>query len=220
MNPSDIKFPIRLLIYFLGMISICLGIVLCKRCNLGISPISSIPYVLEYVLPISFGVLTMFYHFFNTLLQIVISRKITAMLLAQFAFGAVFGQIINLFQRLLNFEATRLPFQLLLLAMSVFFTALGMVLMLGMKLVQNPPDGFVHLVSEKLGKEVGTIKIIYDICCVALSLTISFVCLGQFKGFGLATIVSALCVGRLVTILNPVFLPLFEKLPLKKETLL
>lgn len=87
------------------------------------------------------------------------------------------------------------------------------MLMIPMKLIQNPPDGLVRLIAEKTGKEMGNIKVFYDICCVVLSLGISFLFLGQFKGFGLATIVSALCVGRLVTFLTPHFLPLFKRLP-------
>ena len=137
------------------------------------------------------------------------------MLVLQFALGALFGQIINFFQFLLNFEAARIPVELLLLALSVFFTALGMVLMLNMKLVQNPPDGFVRLIAEKTGKELGSIKVIYDVCCVVISVSIGFIFLHQLKGFGLATIVSALCVGRLVTFLTPRLLPLMQKLPKK-----
>ena len=215
MEPEKIKFPIRLIVYLLGIVSISLGIVLCKRCSMGISPISSVPLVLESILPLSFGVLTMFYHFANTILQMIIAKKVNGMLLLQFALGAVFGQIINFFQFLLHFETSSIPAELLLLSLSVFFTALGMVLMLNMKLVQNPPDGLVRLISEKTGKELGTVKIIYDICCVVISVFIGFVFLHQLKGFGLATIVSALCVGRLVTFLTPHFLPLFQKLPQK-----
>ena len=215
MDPEKIRFPARLLVYLLGIVCISLGIVLCKRCNMGISPISSIPLVLESIVPVSFGVLTMFYHFANTILQMIISKKVTPMLLLQFALGALFGQIINFFQFLLNFETSSIPVELLLLALSVFFTALGMVLMLNMKLVQNPPDGFVRLISEKTGKELGTIKVIYDVCCVVISVSIGFIFLHQLRGFGLATIVSALCVGRLVTFLTPHFLPLLQKLPKK-----
>ena len=217
MNPEKIKMPIRLSVYLLGICCICLGIVLCKKCNMGISPISSIPFVLESVVPINFGVLTMFYHFLNTIIQIIISGKITVKLFLQFVLGAVFGQIINLFQLILNFETDNIAVGIILLIGSVFFTALGMVLMINMNLIQNPPDGLVHLIAEKTDKKLGNVKIIYDICCVVISLTISFICLGKFSGFGAATIVSAFCVGRLVTFLSPHFTPILKKLESKNN---
>ena len=39
----------RVFIYLLGIFFVSLGIVLCKKCNLGISPISSITFVLEEI---------------------------------------------------------------------------------------------------------------------------------------------------------------------------
>ena len=55
----------RLMIYLAGIFMVSLGIVLCKKSELGISPISSVPYVLEYIVPVSFGTLTMFFHLAN-----------------------------------------------------------------------------------------------------------------------------------------------------------
>ena len=37
----------RLLLYLCGLTLVCAGIVLCKKCGMGISPVSSIPYVLS-----------------------------------------------------------------------------------------------------------------------------------------------------------------------------
>lgn len=45
-------------VYFAGLLSVSLGIVLCVKCGYGISPISSVPYALEFVVPLSFGTLS------------------------------------------------------------------------------------------------------------------------------------------------------------------
>lgn len=209
MKAQNIPMPKRLLIYFLGMITVSLGIVLCKKCGMGISPISSIPLVLEYITHMSFGTLTMLFHLANTGLQILLARKIDVKIVLQVPVAVLFGWIINALQMLLQFETSFLPAQLLLLLLSVFLTALGMVFMLNMQLVQNPPDGTVRLISQLAGQELGRIKIIYDVSCVILSLVLSLICLRNLTGFGFATIVSALAVGKLVSWMNPYFISIF-----------
>lgn len=212
MDPKEIRMPVRLLIYLAGIVTVSLGIVLCKKCSLGISPISSVPFVLEMAVPLSFGTLTMLFHLANTLIQVAMERRLTGKLLLQVPVAVVFGQVINLLQRLLAFEASALPCKLLCLALSVFFTALGMIFMLKMALVQNPPDGTVHKISQILGRELGQVKIVYDIFCVLLSVLLSLALLGRVEGFGLATVVSALFVGKLVTWMSPPFISLFSRL--------
>ena len=65
----------RLGIYIIGVISVSLGIVLCVKCELGVSPISSIPYVLGYLTPLTFGTLTMLFHFCNSMIQYILEKK-------------------------------------------------------------------------------------------------------------------------------------------------
>ncbi|MGN1193343.1 MAG: YitT family protein [Dorea sp.] len=190
----------RFFIYFVGLVLVSLGIVLCKKCNLGISPISSIPYVLEDVLPFSFGTLTMLFHLVNIFLQLALIREIwNVRILLQVPVAFLFGQVIDLLQRCVNFNNEVLIYQWIALILSVFFTALGMVLMISMNLVQNPPDGLVKVISQKTEKELGRVKIIYDITSVVISVMIGLIFLGKVKGMGIATIVSAIFVGRTVT---------------------
>lgn len=190
----------RILIYLAGIVMVSLGIVLCKKCNLGISPISSIPFVLEDVVPLSFGTLTMLFHFVNTALQLALAKKwLDIRILMQVPLAFVFGRVIDFLQRIVVFDGTVLGCQLIALVLSVFFTALGMVAMISMDLIQNPPDGFVKQLSLKLERELGTVKVSYDIACVVISVLLGVFFLKHIKGMGIATIVSAVFVGRTVT---------------------
>ena len=211
MNPEKIIYPKRLLIYFSGIILVSAGIVLCKKCNLGLSPVSSIPFVAEDIIPLSFGTLTMLFHLINITLQSILGRTVNLKILLQVPIAIIFGQVINLFQLLFNFTADTWYIQLLTLILSVVFTALGMICMIHMQLVQNPPDGLVHLISQKTQLDLGKVKIIYDISCVLISLIISFLCFHEFRGFGIATIVSALAVGKLVSFFTPYFFRFFRQ---------
>ena len=80
-----------------------------------------------------------------------------------------------------------------------------MHLMLSMKLVQNPPDGTVKLIANLLNKNVGTVKVAYDVIMVIFSVILSGIGLHKIIGFGIATICSALFVGRTLTLLQIIF---------------
>lgn len=86
--------------------------------------------------------------------------------------------------------------------MSIVCTALGMHLMLLMKLVQNPPDGTVNILARLLNKNIGTIKIYYDIFMVIISVILGIAFLHDLKGFGIATIFSAIFVGKTLTLMK------------------
>lgn len=190
----------RTAIYMLGIVLVSMGIVLCKKCGLGISPVSSIPFALEEAVPFSFGTLTMGFHLVNILIQLFLAGKVkNVRILLQIPVACLFGQVIDVLQKLIRFDEGRIVNQGIALALSVFFTALGMVLMIRMDLVQNPPDGLVKLISQKSGRELGQIKIMYDIVCVAISAAAGLALSGKVRGMGIATVVSAVFVGRTVT---------------------
>ena len=74
-----------------------------------------------------------------------------------------------------------------------------MVCMINMQLVQNPPDGTVHLLSRKTGIEMGKVKIVYDVIMMSGSVVFSLVAFGKMVGLGIATIASAIFVGKTVS---------------------
>ena len=197
------KVIYRLGIYIAGIILVSLGIVLCVKCELGVSPISSVPYVLGYVTPLTFGTLTMLFHFCNSMIQYVLEKKLVNIkVLLQVPVALLFGIIIDFFKSMMSFNVENLMFKILLMIMSIVFTALGMHLMLSMQLVQNPPDGTVNILAGLLNKNIGTVKIFYDILMVAISVILGFIFLHGLKVFGIATIFSAVFVGKTLTLMK------------------
>jgi uncharacterized membrane protein YczE len=193
----------RLIIYLCGMVSVSLGIVLCAQCGLGISPISSVPFVLKEILPLTFGQLTMLFHFVNILLQMLLLKKLADIkLLLQIPVAFAFGWMIDFIKAMITINQGNILVQLLALVLSIFFTALGMVMMVQMNLVQNPPDGFVKCAADASGKEFGNVKITYDILCVVIAIGIGMLFLHRPYGMGIATLASALFVGKTVTLIR------------------
>lgn len=195
------KMIYRIGVYFGGILLATLGIVLCVKSELGVSPISSVPYGISLFSPLTFGTLTMLYHFINSIFQYAVERKLlNVKVFLQIPVAFLFGLIIDLLKDMLTFTPQNLFTKLLLVIFSILFTALGMHLMLSMKLVQNPPDGTVNLIAGLSGKNIGAIKIAYDATMVILSAALTGIALHKVIGFGPATICSALFVGRALTL--------------------
>lgn len=192
-------------IYFSGMISVSLGIVLCAQCGLGISPISSIPFVIKEICFLTFGQLTMLFHLVNILLQMILLKRFRDVkLLLQIPIAFLFGWLIDLIKSMLMIDQNNLFMKVMALVLSIFFTAIGMVMMVRMDLVQNPPDGCVKAIAAALSKEFGDIKIIYDIGCVLIAILIGMIFLRQPFGMGIATLASAIFVGKTVKVINKI----------------
>lgn len=189
----------RILIYIIGILFVSLGVVLCKKCGMGISPLSSIPLVMSDIVPLTFGSLTTLFHFVNIMIQMVLIRTIgEPKLWLQTLFAFVLGWVIDVFNHFILIDNSVMLYRILALLFSIFFTALGMVCILDVDLIQNPPDGTVKQISILSGWEFGTVKIIYDVVCVLVSVLLSLVFLHRIEGFGIATIASAVFVGRTV----------------------
>ena len=92
-NPA--KLLMRLGIYCLGLLILAFGIALAVNSNLGVSPISSLPFVLSQIVPISLGTCTTLIYILYILLQMVISRKFRPALLLQLVFSTIFGYFLD-----------------------------------------------------------------------------------------------------------------------------
>ncbi|MDO4340212.1 MAG: DUF6198 family protein [Eubacteriales bacterium] len=197
------RWALRGLIYFAGMWMISAGIVLCVKSDLGVSPISSVPYVLSLASSMTLGTYTMLFHYMNTLFQYITEKKLwNPQVLLQIPIASVFGWMIDFLKSRCTFPVTSLETQILCLVFSIFFTAFGMVFMVNMQLVQNPPDGTVKTISAKCCKEMGKVKIAYDCFMMLLSILLSRILLGRVEGFGAGTICSAFFVGKTLSVLQ------------------
>ena len=69
------KFAVKLLFYFGGLIVMTLGVVISVKSDLGVTPISSIPYTMTVVWGMDLGIATMIFSVFMVLLQVLILRR-------------------------------------------------------------------------------------------------------------------------------------------------
>lgn len=100
------NMKVRIPMYFVGLFIMTIGIALSVKSNLGVSPVSSIPYTMTCVWGIEMGKATIIFHAALVLIQIVILRKnFKPINLLQIVVGVVFGY----FTTFCNYLATFLP---------------------------------------------------------------------------------------------------------------
>ena len=86
------NMKVRIPMYFVGLFIMTIGIALSVKSNLGVSPVSSIPYTMTCVWGIEMGKATIIFHAALVLIQIVILRKnFKPINLLQIVVGVVFG---------------------------------------------------------------------------------------------------------------------------------
>lgn len=96
------KFVTKLLFYFGGLIVMTLGVVISVKSDLGVTPISSIPYTMTVVWGMDLGIATMLFSVFMVLLQIVILRKKFKIInLLQLPIGILFGAFLTVCGKLM-----------------------------------------------------------------------------------------------------------------------
>lgn len=210
-NPA--QFAARLAIYCLGLLILAFGIALSVNSNLGVSPVSSLPYVVSQITNISLGTSTTIVYALYVLLQMVLNRKkFQPALLVQLVFSTVFGYFVDGAKFILgDFMIPTYFGQLTMLAASVMLIGLSLVLYIDVQLVPMPAEGLVGCVAEKLGKPFSTMKTLFDCTSVLVGAVLCFVFLGKLVGIREGTVITAVLVGRMMGIFRKYMSPMIRK---------
>ena len=118
----------RVIVYFVGLFIMTIGIALSVKSNLGVSPVSSIPYTMTCVWGIEMGKATILFHCVLVILQFILLRRgFKAKNLLQVAVGIIFGY----FTTFCNWCAAFLPtpehmgVRIAMILLSTVFVAVG-----------------------------------------------------------------------------------------------
>lgn len=183
------------------------GISLVTLANLGTTAISSLPYVLSFVFPLSFGAFTALMNITFVLIQILLMKKeFPKEQYLQFIVGPILGLSIDLNMYLFSFLQTpTYLMQVIMLLIGCTLLAFSTVLQLEANVVNNAGEGIVKVLALKSKKKFGDVKLIVDVSIVVVAVAISFIGLGEIQGIREGTIVSALIVGPMVKFFRQVF---------------
>jgi uncharacterized membrane protein YczE len=189
------------IIFILGMYILALGIAFSVKSNLGVSPVSSIPFVLSRIFDVSLGTTTIIVYLFYMLLQAVILRrdyklKNLFQIIVSFLFGYFTDAAIWTISFLPATENYIIRF--IYLAAGIACVALGVLFYLTTSLIALPTDGTVQAISFKGGFKLHKVKIAYDCSSTLIALALSLIFLRKIDGIGVGTVISALGVGKML----------------------
>lgn len=185
------------------------GVALTTRAGLGTSPISSLPYVVTFITPLSFGMTTFAINVFFVLGQVLILRR--AFPVAQYGqLGVVllFGLFIDLGMWLGGLWVPASYWgRLAEVALGSVVLAAGIALQIHADLLLNPGEGLVKALCRVTHVRFAWTKMGFDVSMVLLALTLSLVALHGVFGLREGTVVAAFAVGLSLRWLVPLLRP-------------
>lgn len=192
------NMKVRIPMYFVGLFIMTIGIALSVKSNLGVSPVSSIPYTMTCVWGIEMGKATIIFHAALVFIQILILRKrFKPINLLQVVVGIVFGY----FTTFCNYLATYLPstdnmvMRIVLMLVSTVFIAVGIFFYLPVDLIPLAGEGVMQAVSDVTKIEFSKVKIGFDCSMVVISVITCLICIHSLGSVGVGTVIAAFLVG-------------------------
>ena len=211
MSVLNKSFIMRIFTYVIGLFILALGVTFAINSNLGVSPVSSFPYVISVITGLDMGMWTIIIYTVFILIQIIILKKEFKLInLTQIIFSTIFGYFIN-FAKLIvgDFVIPTYFGRLIMLAISIFLIALGVSLYVSAKLVNMPMEGMVAAINHKILKKhsFADVKVIMDSVVVFIGITLSLIFLGKVVGIREGTVLSAILVGKVMKPIQKFIVP-------------
>ena len=202
------NLQVRILMYILGLFILTIGISISVKSDLGVSPLSSLPYTMTCVWGIEMGKATIIFHCLLVLLQaILLGRKFKPVNLLQVLAGIIFGYFTTFCNYLISFipSPNNMVDQIMMALISTFFVAAGTFFYLPANILPLAGEGIVDTIAVVTKTEFSNIKIMFDSFLVLVSVIICFIVLHNLGSVGIGTLIAALLVGTEIGYLTKLF---------------
>lgn len=189
---------VRIPAYVIGLLIMTLGVAISVKSNLGVSPVSSIPYTITCVVGLEMGKATILFHAVLVLLQILLLRRaFQAKNLLQIFAGILFGYFTTFCNSLMVFfpDPTNLIVRLAMMLFSTGLIAFGLFWYVPADIIPLAGEGAMLAISKTIKKPFPTVKIAFDVTMVVISLVTCLICLHSLGSVGIGTIAAAILVG-------------------------
>ena len=196
----------RWLFYIAGMILLAMGIVLNTKSRLGMAPILSGMFCLSEVYGWNFSNLTLAWYTVLVAAQFVLRGKNYRLAdLLQIPLSVVFTRFMDLFSNAITYVPETMWQKLLIAALAVVATGVGVTMAVNMRILPNPGDGIVQAISYKSGLSLGTSKNLFDGGSALLGVLLGLILRGRLIGVGLGTVINVVFIGRVVALCTWLF---------------
>lgn len=186
-----------------------LGVALTTCAGLGTSPISSLPYVLTFFTPLTFGMATFAVNILFVLGQVaLLGRGFPPLQYAQLGVVLLFGVFIDLGMWVGGLWVPEAYWGRVaeVLAGSAVLAA-GIALQIHADLLFNPGEGVVKALCRVTHARFAWTKMGFDVSLVASALLLSLAVLRAVRGLREGTVLAAFAVGFCLRWLVPLFRP-------------
>ena len=164
-NEKTRSLPNRLICYFVGLFIMTAGIAISVKSNLGVSPVSSIPYTVTRCWGLEMGKATILFHCVLVLIQVLILRKrFQLKSLLQIPVGIVFGYFTTFCNYLMTFAPTVHNFALRIgmCLVSIVLVAIGIFFYMPANIMPLAGEGVMQAVSEVTKIAFPKVKVAFD----------------------------------------------------------
>ena len=204
----------RLVVYVCGLFILSMGVAFSINADLGVSPVSALPYISSHLTAFSVGTITTVMMAIFILLQIAILRKDFKWFnLTQIIFTFIFGYFIDFSRWIVGgFTLPTYFGSLAMLVISIVLITIGVTLFIGAKIVPLPTEGFCLAIEQKMKNgKFHIIKMIMDCSLVVIALALALIFADEMHGIREGTIISAVAIGKTIPYVRKVFNPILSR---------
>ena len=189
----------RYVLLCVGLTIMAFGVAFSIKADLGTSPISSVPYVVNCFTPLSVGTATIIMHCVFILLQIVILRKNYQLIqLMQLPVALVFGYLTDFAlyatQSLVCHSYIE---QWLFCIIGIILVAIGVSFEVIANVVTLAGEGVVLAICKVFPIKFGSMKVLFDVSLVCIAIVLSLTFMKNLVGVREGTVAAALLVGTI-----------------------
>ena len=187
----------RWLLFLFAIVVQSSGIALVVKSLLGTSPISSLPYVMSFVWPVTLGEATFAVNMIFILIQYLILKKdFTKLHFCQIPGTLVFSLCIDAAMYAFSSVAPEMYlWKMGILLVGTALVALGLALQGIADVLMLAGDGMVYAIVNRFHLEFGKVKTANDVILVSLAAILSYGDLGVIEGVREGTVISAIITG-------------------------
>ncbi len=187
----------RILQYICGLICMAIGLVLLKRTNWGVSPITAVPDAVANITPLTLGNATILLHLVCVILQIIVQKRVTLKSVLTMCVGVPFGYLVDFFMWLWS-PSLVIWQKCIALVLGIAIQGFGVALISGCDLMLPAPDEFNNVFSQIYHKKLSNVKVCADAVYVVVAIVINLISTHSLASVGISSIASVLLTGRFV----------------------
>lgn len=203
---------LRMAMYLAGVVILALGMVVQTESGLGVASLTCFAQVIADILGTSLGsMITATYCTYIVAQALILRRQFQPRILLEVFFSAVIGIFTDFFMAVMPIHPEGLPAQVATMVFSLVLISFGVSLVVNMGVVPNAPDGLVQVISEKLRRRFGDVKVVFDTSHVVVALVLSWTVLHTIDAFGITTVIAALFLGKFINVMNSLFAAKFQQ---------